>query len=146
MRSNQHGDVMLDAAGDDAFVTIEGGYAAFRLADGRRTTILDDAVGGHVSGVAFKRPGWAYVSNHLFGTGQNANRPGWDQVLAVKVDGSKEVQAFCHARTVQLSSEYKYEYSTHAVPSPDGTRVTWGGAWQFKDGGRTLRGFAASVA
>jgi hypothetical protein len=69
------------------------------------------------------------VSNHVhYG---NTTTPGYDQLAAIKTDGSGTMQVWAHARTIQDNSAGGYEYaaSTHAVPNRDGTKIMWGGRW-----------------
>lgn len=143
INDGNHGDVARDANLNDVFVGWDGSaYASWRLDTGAKTTILAPLMGGHISGVAFRRPGWVYISNHY----ANFGVAGWDQILACNLDGSGEVQVFCNARTVQTSSQYQYELSTHAVPSTDGKQVTWGGGWErWTTGNSTAHGYVAKV-
>jgi hypothetical protein len=141
-----HGDVALNAAGEDVYVGIKsGGIKSTRMSDGQT---LDVAFGnypnGHVSGCAVRRPGWAYLSNHvIYGT----NSPGLDQIIAAKLDGSLETQVWCHARTIQTPAQYDYDASTHAVPNIDGTKVMWGGGWERSTTGNSnLRSYVVRIA
>lgn len=127
INSGQHGDVARDGLGRDIYVGFDGGnYRAYRLDETSYIDILGDQISGHISGCMFARLGWVLISNHY----QSDGEPGWDQIIAVKTDGSQTVKPFCHARTIQTNTQYTYALSTHAVPSPDGLKATWGGGWE----------------
>jgi hypothetical protein len=86
---------------------------------------------GHVSGRAIDMWGWVFLSNHAY---SSTGTKGFDQIVAVKTDGSGQVRVFAHARTIQPIGSYVYDASTHAVPNRDGTKVMWGGRWNNSGG------------
>ena len=95
-----------------------------RLRDGAVTPLTDpsnEAQAHHISTRNYDRPGWAYVGYHA-APGKRFN----DEIVAVKLDGSKSVQrlAFKHS---DYDSCYRCE--SHAVPSRDGRRVLWASNW-----------------
>lgn len=137
---SEHSDFGYDSAGQEVYVTIDYTSGAnesrmhlttIRLADGKRTTVLrTDWVGTHVSCRNLRRPGWCYVSDAV------ADRPsrttgGYDEVFAVKLDGSGTVQRFAHARQ---SAGIPYDWQTMAVPSRDGSRVLFSNDWSLGTG------------
>jgi hypothetical protein len=137
---SEHADMGYDSAGNEAYVTIDYTAGAsenrmhltsIRLTDGVATTVLrTDWVGTHVSCRNIDRPGWCYVSDAV------ADRPsrvtgGYDEVFAVKLDGSGTVQRFAHAHQ---SAGISYEWQSMAVPSRDGSRVLFSNDWGMGSG------------
>src|SRR5438105_4887413 len=49
-----------------------------------------------------------------------------DEIIAVKMDGSKSVQRFAHTHTIWDGC---YRCEAHGVPAPDGRRVLWASNW-----------------
>lgn len=125
----RHGDNALDASGIEIFVAnaTGGGVKSFRLSDGAAKVILAEgsAFGyGHTSGRNIRRPGWVYLS--VFNNSITAGKPGHDQLIAVKTDGSGVVQVFGFSHHTNADV---YAMQPHAVPSPDGTRVLFASEW-----------------
>jgi hypothetical protein len=149
INTGYHGDVAIDENGDDVFVgfTNPGGglrVRSHRLVDNLQHDVaFGNFVNGHVSGVGNQRPGWVVCSNHVGSVGA----VGYDQIISAKVDGSLETQVWCHARTIQTTSQYTYELSTHAVSSRSGTRIAWGGGWErTTTGNSTNHGYVVRIA
>jgi hypothetical protein len=99
-----------------------------RLRDGAVTALTDDRLGietdgFHVSCRNLQRPGWAYVS--FDNDPRYAGRRFYDEIVAVKLDGSKTVERLAR----QHSEHPPYRAEPHAVPSPDGRRVLWASNW-----------------
>jgi hypothetical protein len=142
-----HGDFVLGAAGEDVYVGVwnPGGgnrWNAVHLAANVRRDVAFGSGNGHASGIAIARPGWVYLSDHVV-----SGSPGFDQIIACKVDGSLETQVWCHARTAQTSAQFNYDQSTFAVPNRDGTRVSWGGGWERSTNGTANnRGYVVRIA
>ena len=128
-----HYDLTLDENGDDIAVGVskskpdDGRVIKRGLRDGRVTVLTSGGYAGHASARNVKRPGWANVTYQT----RNPNWPPyWDEVLAVKLDGSMEVQRIAHLHT--RVTDYLTE--AHAVPSPDGKRVLWASNWEAASG------------
>lgn len=128
-----HYDLALDDDGEDVAVGVsksppdDGRVIKRRLRDGRVTVLTVGGYASHTSTRNVKRPGWAYVTYAHPGPDWP---PFWDEVVAVRLDGSQTVEriAHLHARRVDYPSE------AHAVPSPDGKRVLWASHWDSKRG------------
>jgi len=106
-----------------------GGVMLVRVRDGAITSLTDptnEAYPHHISTRNLDRPGWAYVGYYQE-SGQRFN----DEIVAVKLDGSKAVQRFAHKHSV-FSGCYRCE--SHAVPSRDGRRVLFASNWAEKCG------------
>jgi hypothetical protein len=101
-----------------------GGVVMVRLKDNKVTTLTgpkNEAWSFHVSTRNYDRPGWAYVS-YFPGSGRRFN----DEIIAVKMDGSKSVKRLAHTRS---DSSDCYRCQPHPVPSRDGRRVLWASNW-----------------
>jgi hypothetical protein len=131
----KHSDMALDPFDDNEDV-IMGGRACpgssigrvvkVRMRDGLVTPLTDpvnEPSYYHGSARNLQRPGWFYVT--YSGDPVFANRKFQGEVIAVKMDGSSEVQRFAHHR----SSQDYYQAEAHAVPSPDGKRVLIASNW-----------------
>ncbi len=131
----KHSDMALDPFDDDEDV-IMGGRACpgashgrvlkVRMRDGKVTPLtspMNEPSFSHGSARNLQRPGWFYItysSDPSF-----ANRRFQGEVLALKMDGSREVQRFAHYR----STQNPYQAEAHPVPSPDGKRVIVASDW-----------------
>jgi PKD repeat protein len=101
-----------------------GKVAMVRLGDGAVTSLTDpvnEASPHHVSARNADRPGWAYVSYE-----PEPGRRFSDEIVAVKLDGSKAVERLVHEHS---DFDQCYRCESHAVPSPDGRRVLWASNW-----------------
>jgi len=95
-----------------------------RLRDDNIVALTDptnEAYAHHISTRNLNRPGWAYVD--FF---QEDGKRFSDEVIAVKLDGSKAVQRFAHKHSV-FSGCYRCE--SHPAPSMDGRRVLFASNW-----------------
>ncbi len=133
---SEQGDLGYDAAGQEVYVTFDPArgkrdgdqqrIVALGLEDGRmRLLQRTDWVGTHVSCRNLERPGWCYVSD-ASADAPRAGTGGFDEIFALKLDGSGTVQRFAHAHQ---SKGVPYDWTTLAVPSRDGTRVLWASDW-----------------
>ena len=101
-----------------------GSVVMVRLKDNQVTSLTDpgnEASSYHISTVNNQRPGWVYVSYYP-GSGKRFS----DEIIAIKLDGSKQVQRFVHTHT-NTSGCYRCE--AHPVPSRDGRRILFASAW-----------------
>lgn len=136
-----HYDLTIDENGDYVAIGVSkskpdnGRVIKRRLCDGRVTVLTQGGYANHTSTRNVKRPGWAYVTYQHRGP---TWAPYWDEVLAVKLDGSMTVERIAHLHTNRID----YLTEAHAVPSPDGNRVLWASAW----GASTGRPIGAYVA
>lgn len=128
-----HYDLTVDENGEDIAVGVskskpdDGRVIKRRLSDGKVTVLTPSGYASHVSTRNTKRPGWAYA------TYQQRTKdwpPYVDEVVAIKLDGSMEVQRIAHMHTINVD----YLSEAHACPSPDGKRVLWTGSWDDPKG------------
>jgi hypothetical protein len=124
----RHGDNALDQNGNEIYVSNNApNVVAFNLATGAATRLLGGTTAfeyGHVSGRNIDRPGWIYLS--VFDNTATAGRPGHDQVVAVKTDGSGTVEVFGFSHHTNTTI---YAMQPQAVPSPDGRHVIFASEW-----------------
>ena len=107
-----------------------GGVVMVRLRDGAITALTianNEAYPHHVSTRNLDRPGWAYVDYY-----PEPGKVYSDEVIAVKLDGSKAVQRFAHKHSA-FSGCYRCE--SHPVPSRDGRRILFASNWVDNCGG-----------
>lgn len=106
-----------------------GGVMMVRLRDGAITPLTDptnEAYPHHVSTRNYDRPGWAYVG-YYYASGQRFS----NEIIAVKLDGSKSVERIAHSHT----DDGCYRCEAHAVPSRDGLRVLFASDWMVAGSG-----------
>jgi hypothetical protein len=109
-----------------------GSVVMVRLKDNTVTTLTDpsnEAYSYHVSTRNYDRPGWAYVGYYPQQNGKRFN----DEIIAVKLDGSKSVERLAHQHS---NSTNCYRCEPHPVPSRDGRRVLWASNWTLNCGSR----------
>jgi hypothetical protein len=112
-----------------------------RLSDGKVTALTSprsgepgEASSHHISTRNLDRPGWAYVGYYpvlaLNGLGSEPDPNEWrryqDEIVAIKLDGSGEMEHFAHMHSLTSGC---YRCEEHAVPSRDGIRVLWASNW-----------------
>ena len=128
-----HYDLTIDENGDDVAVGVSktqpdaGRVIKRRLSDGKVTILTVGGYASHTSTRNVYRPGWAYVTYQHRGP---KYPPYWDEVVAVKLDGSLTVERIAHLHTAKTD----YLTEAHAVPSPDGNRVLWASDWESASG------------
>ena len=93
---------------------------------------------GHISCRNVNRPGWCYISGT--GKGQENRWIGYDEVFAIKLDGSQKVNRFAHMHRTTTNNEYLS--LAMAVPNRDGTKVVWASDWQ-KGAGSPIYSYVA---
>ncbi len=106
-----------------------GGVVMARLRDGAITPLTDpanEAYPDHISTRNTDRPGWAYVTYYP-GVGKRFG----DEIIAVKLDGSKQVERYAHTHTDATGC---YSCEAQAVPSRDGLRIMWASNWMTNSG------------
>ncbi len=131
---SEHSDIALTAEGDDAYVAIDyqsgkGPLFMVNLRTGQRTDLFDTYIDGtatalHVSGKAYRRPGWVLVSTYADG-GRGGRQWLHRKLLAVELKASP--------RIVNLGfhqSRYaKYWTEPHASVNRDFSRVVFNSNW-----------------
>jgi hypothetical protein len=127
-----HGDMTLDADGDDVMVGVSKSrpdkwhVIARRLSDGAVTDLTGPGLAQHVSARDIRLPGWVFVT---YGGSAAELRKGFDpfsrEVVALRIDGSREA-----CRVVEThAAKAAYEAEAHGSPSPDGSKVVFASNW-----------------
>jgi len=138
-----HYDLTLDEDGEDIAVGVSqshpnmGRVIKRRLRDGKATALTPGGFASHTSTRNTAQPGWAYVT---YQTRSENWPPFYDEVVAVKLDGSMTLRRLAHLRT-RITD---YESEAHAVPSPDGSRVLWACNWEAAEG-RPIAAYVVAV-
>lgn len=128
-----HYDLALDENGDDVAVGVsksqpdDGRVIKRRLSDSKVTVLTPGGYASHSSTRNVNRSGWAYVTYQHRGP---TWPPFWDEVVAVKLDGSMTIERIAHLQT----NNADYLSTAVAVPSPDGQRVLWASNWNAPSG------------
>jgi hypothetical protein len=134
-----HGDMTVDAGGDEVYVGISKSapdkYQVIkrRLQDGQVTALAPYGEAQHASMRAIRRPGWVFMSYAgaaLAPAGGKKVAPFAQEVIALKIDGSGEFRRIAHTR----NAPYDYWSETHGSPSPDGSQVIWSSNWGQRGG------------
>ena len=134
-----HGDMTIDADGSDVYVGISKAapdkYHVIkrRLVDGTVTDLAPYGEAQHASTRNTQLPGWVfltYAGNPLQGAAHPDQAPFWQEVTALRIDGSGELRRIVQTRNPQ----HDYWSETHASPSPDGSQVIWSSNWQSLGG------------
>jgi len=115
-----------------------GSVDMVRVKDNTVSTLTDpanEASSHHISARSYDRPGWVYVGYYQ-ASGKRFN----DEIVAIKIDGSKAVERLAHKHSV-FSGCYRCE--SHAVPSRDGKRVLFASNWAENCG--TLCGSTSDI-
>jgi hypothetical protein len=131
-----HYDAALDAQGREVIVfqdIDEDSISMLDLASGDVTPLWQidfshTAMGMHLSGTAFERPGWAVISTH---DGDPASYT-WmdDQVFAMELKAGGRVVRLAHTHSlVDESQEHDYWAEPQASANPDLTKVVFTSNW-----------------
>lgn len=129
-----HGDMTVDVDGSDVYVGISKDnpdkfhIIKRRLVDGKVTDLAPYGEGQHASLRNSNLPGWVFVSyggNSSEVSGQSGRAPFYQEVVALRIDGSGEVRRIAQTR----NPKHDYWSETHASPSPDGSQVIWSSNW-----------------
>lgn len=129
-----HGDMVVDADGEDVYVGISKDdpdkyhIIKRRLKDGAVTDLAPFGEGQHASIRNISRPGWVfltYTGSHSELEENQGWAPFYQEVVALRIDGSGEIKRIVQTRDVKCD----YWSEAHASPSPDGTQVIWSSNW-----------------
>jgi hypothetical protein len=109
-----------------------GSLVTFKLADGTSKVIIGPKTGypyppdGHISGMAYRRPGWIFVST--FGNHAGANLLDMENIVADTNTG-RVCRAGRHRSWGKDNNVLGYWAEPHTVPSPSGTRAAFASDW-----------------
>jgi hypothetical protein len=151
-----HFDLGFDAAGDEVAVLQASSrdLVTARLDDGRRTVQLAAVLmnwGIHVSCRNLQRPGWCYLSEFAY-LGNNRDdlrfmkdKAIYQELLAVRLDGSGTVQHFGHEHHCLPVRNREYDRAAMAAPSRDGRVVIWGSDWENRARDAEVHAYVATA-
>lgn len=129
-----HGDMTIDADGNDVYVGISKAepdkyhIIKRRLEDGAVTDLVPYGAGQHASTRNIRQPGWVfltYTGDYSEIAAHQAWAPFYQEVIALRIDGSGEIRRIVQTR----DAKYDYWGEAHASPSPDGSQVIWSSNW-----------------
>ncbi|HLJ00663.1 MAG TPA: hypothetical protein VKT76_13175 [Bradyrhizobium sp.] len=129
-----HGDMTIDADGNDVYVGISKAspdkyhIIKRRLDNGAVTDLTPYGNGQHVSARNINRAGWVFIT--YSGTYSDAvhfsgGAPFYQEIIALRIDGSGELRRLIQTR----NAKGDYWSETHASPSPDGSQIIWSSNW-----------------
>ncbi len=134
----EHSDIAIDTQGQDVYVAVDydatgGPLFMLRLSTGERTNLLDTYLDGtatalHVSGKAYRKPGWVIVSTYaayLASTGGKAALWPHAKVMAVQLRASPRIVQLAHTQTADAG----YWTEPQASINRDGTKVVFTSNW-----------------
>lgn len=140
----EHSDIALDANGDDLYVSVDyqatdGAVYMINLRTGVRTDLFptylnDGATALHISGKAFRKPGWVVVSTYA----EYNNNPAittreWlhAKVMAVELKANPKVYHLAHHRAVDDNDPTYGSYfaEPHASVNRDFTKIVFNSNW-----------------
>lgn len=133
VKTGPHSDIALDANGNDVIVISNYGTGYLEmhnLASGQETNLWQIYINGsstamHISGKAFKHPGWVLVSTYAgSGTQWYSNK-----VMAVELKANPRIYNLAH--TYNIADTYFSE--THAAVNRDFTRILFNSNWNTGD-------------
>ena len=137
----EHASIGQESNGHDTYNAVAfsgevGSLITHDLTDGSWRVIVGPATGypyppsgTHVSAVAYKRPGWVFLSSI------GATPDGQDvlnnelYIADTNRDGTGKVCRVAHHRSWGRSGPHGYWAEPHVVPSPSGTRLLFGSDW-----------------
>ena len=135
LKNSQHSDLALDANGDDNYVAIdyganEGEVFMHNLRTNVRTKLFATYLNGtatalHVSGKAFRKPGWVAVSTYAEGPAGSAKKWLHRKIMAVQLAPNPTIYNLAFHRTAYNG----YWTAPVASVNRDFTRVTFNSNW-----------------
>lgn len=143
-RGTTHFDLGYDTMGNEVSCQAgeNRGIVAVRLDNGAITQVTTDEQMSwpqHISCRNLNRPGWLYLSEFVETYGEPL-KPNYQQIFAVKIDGSGIANCFAH---VHHSTVVNYDRSAFGVPNRDGTRVMFRSDWE--DGAGEINSYVATI-
>jgi hypothetical protein len=134
LAKSEHSDLALDANGDDVYVSVDyqsnaGDIFMLNLRTGVRTALFANYVNGtatalHVSGKAFRKPGWVLISTYAE-SGAAGRQWLHRKVMAVQLQANPKILALAHHHSVYNG----YWTEPHASVNRDFTRVLFSSNW-----------------
>ena len=145
----EHSDIALDANGDDLYVSVDyqatdGAVYMINLRTGVRTELFptylnDGATALHISGKAFRKPGWVVVSTYAeYNNNPAVTAREWlhAKVMAVELKANPKVYHLAHHRAVDDNDPTfgSYFSEPQASVNRDFTKVVYNSNWGIGTG------------
>ena len=146
--SSEHSDIAIGADGDDYYVSVDfasdaGDLFMTNLSSGVRTNLLPTYVQGrttrttslHVSGKAYRKPGWVVVSMYNDDDPDGAPQILYQRIWLVQMQAKPKLYplAFHRSRLKGLQGLDSYWAEPHASVNADLTRVIFNSNWNGTD-------------
>ena len=140
----EHSDIALDANGDDLYVSVDyqatdGTVYMINLRTGVRTDLFptylnDGATALHISGKAFRKPGWVVVSTYAeYNNNPAVTAREWlhAKVMAVELKANPKVYHLAHHRAVDDNDPIfgSYFAEPQASVNRDFTKIIYNSNW-----------------
>jgi hypothetical protein len=145
-----HSDLGIDQLGNEIIIkdVYDGDlnithFRKYRLSDGAMTNLLDVSpdFDQHISLRNIDRRGWCFISTFDYVGRLTDNEASWlpfeDEIFALKLDGSGDVERICHHHSRRYFAEDDpgiYWAEPHATVNRLGTKVIWGSNWRHDMG------------
>lgn len=150
VKASEHGDMTLLANGQDVWASVQfDGYAGTLVTENLNTgqvkTVIGPSTGypyppsgTHISGHAFKAPGWVAVSV----TGDPSGKKMLHQEILLANLNNGSVCRVAHHRTAGKDGPNGYWAEPHITISPSGTRMVFASDWS---GGSTVDSYVVEL-
>jgi hypothetical protein len=153
--ASEHGSLGRMANGHDTFNVVQfggspggtgvGALVVADLTDGSSRVVIGPDTGyqyppsqTHVSGLAYKQPGWIFVSM----VGEIEGREALDGEIVIADTNTGIVCRAVHHRSYGRNGPRGYWAEPHVVPSPSGTRALYGSDW---GGGQSVDAYVVEL-
>ena len=157
-QKSEHSDIALNKAGQDVYVSIDyqssgGDIFMTNLKTGKQTVLFPSYLNGtataiHVSGKAFRKPGWILISTYAEQKGDQFNlrreNRQWlhRKIFAVSLEDTPKIYSIANADSEHfypqlpegMNDSANYWLEPHATVNQDFTRILFNSGWNRMNG------------
>ena len=157
-QKSEHSDIALNKAGQDVYVSIDyqssgGDIFMTNLKTGKQTVLFPSYLNGtataiHVSGKAFRKPGWVLISTYAEQKGDQFNlrqeNRQWlhRKIFAVSLEDTPKIYSIANADSEHfypqlpegMNDSANYWLEPHATVNQDFTRILFNSGWNRMNG------------
>ena len=157
-KKSEHSDIALNKAGQDVYVSIDyqssgGDIFMTNLKTGKQTVLFPSYLNGtataiHVSGKAFRKPGWVLISTYAEQKGDQFNlrqeNRQWlhRKIFAVSLEDTPKIYSIANADSEHFyprlpegfNESANYWLEPHATVNQDFTRIIFNSGWNRMNG------------
>lgn len=157
-QKSEHSDIALNKAGQDVYVSIDyqssgGDIFMTNLKTGKQTVLFPSYLNGtataiHVSGKAFRKPGWVLISTYAEHKGDQFNlrreNRQWlhRKIFAVSLEDTPKIYSIANADSEHfypqlpegMNNSANYWLEPHATVNQDFTRILFNSGWNRMNG------------